>query len=129
MKSKNFIWLLVFAVFIYGCSHAAQTLPSSQEQVEPTGNVVEITVEGGEFWFNPKTIEANKGDTVKITFKNTGRVIHNLVIPSFGVGTRTIPAGSTDSVEFIATSSGNIRIECTVPGHAERGMIGSLVVS
>ena len=128
MKTKNLIWLLVFSVFIYGCSHVAQTT-SSQEQVEPTGNVVELIVEGGEFWFNPKTIEANKGDTVKITFKNTGRVIHNLVIPSLGVGTRTIPAGSTDSIEFIATSSGNIRIECTVPGHAAKGMIGTLIVN
>jgi len=129
MKTKNLIWLLVFAVFIYGCSHAAQTTSAPPEQIEPTGNVVEITVDGGEFWFNPKIIEAKKGDTVKITFKNTGRVIHNLVIPSLGVGTRVIQAGSTDSIEFIATKSGAIGIECTVPGHKERGMIGTLTVS
>lgn len=107
---------------------------------QPTGQasgfselpVKEITVSvdsSYEFWFDNKQLDVSKGDSVKVTFRNTGSVIHNWVIPQFGAATQTIQPGQVSSVEFVADESGTFEYLCTVPGHKERGMFGSLVVS
>ncbi|MDY6778702.1 MAG: thioredoxin domain-containing protein [Candidatus Nanohaloarchaea archaeon] len=87
-----------------------------------------ITVSGTEYSFSPSTITVKKGQTIRIRFTNTGRIPHNLRIPSLGVGSQTIRAGRTDSFTFTAPESGTfpIRFECTLPGHSESGMKGTL---
>jgi uncharacterized cupredoxin-like copper-binding protein len=37
--------------------------------------------------------------------------------------------GQTQRVRFRITDPGTYRIMCTVPGHAESGMVGTLVVT
>lgn len=89
----------------------------------------EFTISGSEFFFNPNTITAKAGQEVTIVFQNDGTVPHNWALPSAGLTTATIAAGQTDTITFIAPQqTGEFRIECTVPGHAERGMVGTLLV-
>ncbi|QKQ98372.1 thioredoxin domain-containing protein [Candidatus Nanohaloarchaea archaeon] len=93
------------------------------EQVDKT-----IQVSGTEYSFSPSTIQVKKGQTVKVEFRNTGSIPHNLRIPSLGVGSRVIQAGQTDSFTFIAPKSGTfpISFECSLPGHAANGMTGKI---
>lgn len=87
----------------------------------------EITVSGTEFSFNPSSITLKAGEAVKLTFKNAGTISHNFVVEGTKIRTRTISPGST-SIEFTAPKTGKYTFYCSVPGHRERGMLGSLTV-
>jgi len=89
----------------------------------------EITVVGEEFTFEPQRVEAEVGETVEIRFKNEGRLSHNLTFEGLEAETETIQAGNTTTVKVTPQSPGTYRFICTVPGHAEAGMEGRLVVN
>lgn len=103
-------------------------LPVPEEITTPAPAVKEFTVSGTEFGLSPATISVKSGERVRITFRNTGRASHNLVIEGLGVGTRTIGGGQTDTIEFTASTPGTYPIFCSVPGHRASGMEGSLKV-
>lgn len=88
----------------------------------------EFTISGTEYSFSPSSITISAGDQVTISFKNTGRALHNLVVSQLGIGTRTIGAGQTDTIEFTAPASGTYTFFCSVSGHRAAGMEGSLKV-
>lgn len=87
-----------------------------------------ITVIGNEFAFSPSKITLTKGTAVTIVFKNQGHYPHNFTVAELGVKTATIQPGETTSVTFTPDKTGTFTYECTVPGHADRGMTGSLTV-
>ena len=92
------------------------------------GSVKEFTVGGIEYSFSPSSINVKAGDQVKITLKNNGSLIHNLIIDGLGIGTRTIVAGQTDIIEFTAPASGTYTFFCSVSTHRAAGMEGQLKV-
>ncbi len=127
------VWILLpllTIVVLSGCigQYGQPTTTTPTEQVQPTGEVKEFIVEGSEYKFSPAAITVNKGDGVKVTFKNVGSTSHNFVIGDLGVSTRAISLGSTETVEFIAGKSGTFAFYCSVPGHRPAGMEGQLVV-
>lgn len=88
----------------------------------------EIVVTATEFSFSPQTMALKAGEPVLINFKNNGKVIHNWIIERQGIGTQTIAGGASDTIEFTAPAAGNYTYFCSVPGHRERGMVGTLKV-
>ena len=93
-----------------------------------TAAIKEISVTGNEFLFTPKNIGVSKGDTVKIMFTNTGKYPHNFTISDLNVQTKTVSPGQSDTVTFTADKAGTFTYMCTVPGHADKGMTGTLTV-
>ena len=89
--------------------------------------VHELTIEGKNFSFSPSTVTVKKGETVRITFVNTGGT-HDLVIDEFNVRTKRT-AGGSDTVEFVADRAGSFEYYCSVGSHRAMGMVGTLVVS
>ncbi|MFC4350833.1 cupredoxin domain-containing protein [Fodinicurvata halophila] len=87
-----------------------------------------LEVEAEEFAFEPNRVVVEAGERVEITFENTGRLSHNLKIPAFDVKTTTIQAGNTATVTFTPNESGTYEMLCTVPGHSQAGMTGTVVV-
>jgi len=79
--------------------------------------------------FSPATIEVTAGQPVKLILMNDGAAPHNwqaelgreklLVIAQ--------PRQSA-STSFTPQSPGTYRVVCTIPGHAEAGMVGTLAV-
>lgn len=96
--------------------------PSSNAQMQ------KITVLGTDYAFSPSAIVLVKGEPAEITFKNNGAYPHNLSIPDLNVKTKTIQPGQTDTIAFTPTKTGSFGFLCTVPGHADRGMTGTLTV-
>jgi len=88
-----------------------------------------LEIEGREFAFEPARVEVEAGETTRITFENTGAVSHNLTIPALEAATVTIQAGETAILTVSPATTGTYEIRCTVPGHADAGMTGELVVT
>lgn len=101
--------------------------PVASEGVQ-TSEAREITVSGSEFKFSLSSISLTKGETVKITFKNTGTLPHNLTIAELGVSTKTIGGGQEDSVTVTADKTGSYTFYCSVGSHRQQGMEGKLEV-
>lgn len=105
-----------------------------QTTPEPTGapisvlEVLELEVSGGEYNFNPASLTINKGERVKLTFKNEGRLPHNLTIDELGFATDTIAGGKTTTAEFTAEKSGTFAMYCSVGTHRQQGMEGRVQV-
>lgn len=100
-------------------------------QNAPAGGVVpsvkEFVVEGKNFLFSSAAITVNKGDTVKITFKNAGGT-HDFVIDEFNVRTSRVADGASETIQFVADKVGNFEYYCSVGNHRQMGMKGVLTV-
>jgi plastocyanin len=110
---------------------APTTMQTSPTQSPATGSAVEaqkITVTGTEFAFSPSEITLKKGQPAEITFKNNGTYPHNLTVVGLSVKTKTIQPGEQDVVTFTPDKTGQFSFLCTVPGHADKGMKGTLTV-
>ncbi len=90
-------------------------------------SVKEFTVTGQNYSFTPSTLTVNKGDTVKITFKNADG-FHDFRIDEFNVATNRISGGSEESVTFVADKTGTFEYYCSVANHRAMGMKGTLTV-
>lgn len=92
-----------------------------------SGAVKEFTVTGSSFKFLPATLTVKKGDTVKVTFVNSGGS-HNFVIDEFNVLTKVIAGGASETVSFVADKAGTYEYYCAVGNHRQMGMVGKLIV-
>ncbi|HMB61780.1 MAG TPA: PVC-type heme-binding CxxCH protein [Eudoraea sp.] len=71
---------------------------------------------------NP-TLQANKGDRVRITITNGETMTHDVAMESLGIKSRTLlEKGSSTSIAFWAESDDTYY--CTIPGHRAAGMVG-----
>ena len=98
-----------------------------EETVVTSGKEVEVTVEGSNYKFNPATIKAEKGDTVRLTFKSVGG-IHDLTIDEFEVQTSQLGDEEEEETEFVADKTGTFEYYCSVGNHRKMGMTGQLIV-
>ena len=81
-----------------------------------------VQVKGGEFFFRLSTKSAAKPGKVTFSFKNIGHVRHDFKID--GKKTPLIQPGKTAELVVSFKKKGTYRYLCTVPGHAEAGMMG-----
>ncbi len=88
----------------------------------------EFTVDGFEFGYDQKTLTVKKGDTVKITLTNSGKMPHDWVVDEFNAKTKIVKNGETDSITFVADTAGTFEYYCSVGSHRKMGMVGKLVV-
>ncbi len=93
-----------------------------------TGVSRKIVVSGDEYSFSPSSIAIQAGETVKIIFKNTGKLPHNFTITELGIATKTISGGQQDSVIVTAEKGGTYNSFCSVGNHRVRGMEGKFTV-
>ena len=89
--------------------------------------VKELTVVGKSFSFSPSTIMVNKGDRVRVTFKNEGGQ-HDWVIDEFNARTNILSSEQSQTIEFVADKAGSFEYYCSVGTHRQMGMKGTLVV-
>ena len=88
----------------------------------------EFTVTGQNFSFSPSELAVNKGDSVKIIFKNSGG-IHDLKIDEFNAATKRIRSDEEETIEFTADKAGSFEYYCSVGEHRAMGMKGTLTVN
>lgn len=98
--------------------------------------------------FTPDRIEVREGETVRLRVKNSGKVLHELVI-----GTRAdldahaemmakhpgmehdephmthVQSGATGEVVWNFNRPGEFDFACLIPGHYQAGMVGTIKVT
>jgi plastocyanin len=84
-----------------------------------------------EYEFTPRSVTVKRG--AELNVRNEGQIAHNLTVERIRPGTRKLIG--TDS--FLGGRSTRLRVDlppgrykmlCTVPGHEQLGMVGTLAV-
>ncbi|MFA5946547.1 MAG: plastocyanin/azurin family copper-binding protein [Patescibacteria group bacterium] len=97
---------------------------SEEASSEPSSPHI-VTVDGGEFFFDPSSITAKTGETLMINFGTvTGH--HIFTIDELNIAQAMTPGGS---VTFTVPSTpGRYTYYCSVGPHRTLGMTGTLIV-
>ena len=129
--------------------HDAEAEPNAYLEVAPKDAL--FLVEMTSFAFTPDVLEVNAGDVLEIAIQNVEPVLHDFTIDKIdadvhvsylgGTGEHAHTEAQVDAdIHFALTEAGtgvvHLKIEepgdylfyCTVPGHQEAGMEGTLTV-
>jgi plastocyanin len=113
------------AVVLVICAAAAPAALAAPH----VSNVVSIGAAKNGLRYTTKTLRAKAG-RIRIVFRNPSALPHNVRIElgekELG-GTKTIAHGTTTA--FVTLPRGSYHFYCSVPGHEDAGMSGTLVVS
>lgn len=77
---------------------------------------------------NP-TLHVAVGDTVEIELQSDEGAEHDLVIDELGVASPKFSGSSKPKIRFTATRSGTFTYYCSIPGHRQIGMWGTIQVA
>lgn len=78
---------------------------------------------------NPQLVAA-VGDTVRITIINGDPILHDLRIDELGVASEQLTTDEqSTTVEFVANRPGEFVYYCSIPGHRESGMQGTILIT
>ena len=114
--------ILLVAALLVAAGCGGSDAPSR----EPGPNEVVMT----EYAFTPGKGAVRRG--VELTVRNDGQLAHNLTVERSGsgdklIGTSTFLGGGSEKLS-VDLPPGRYAMVCTVPGHEERGMVGTLEV-
>lgn len=101
---------------------------SSGSSAQPVSDARTVEVEAGDLWFAPDTIEVVAARPVNLALHNTGRMFHDLSVPAAGV-VISAEAGDETTGGLVLADPGTYEFLCSVPGHAQAGMRGTIVVT
>lgn len=105
-----------------GTSTSGGPAPNAQE-VPASGS---LSVSGKEFSFEPSTLSAESGD-VRVSFRNAGVMEHDFTVKGTSL---TIPAKAGQTATRSAKlDPGTYTYICSIPGHENGGMSGTLTVN
>ncbi|RPI42902.1 MAG: plastocyanin [Betaproteobacteria bacterium] len=98
--------------------------------------------------FSPGTLSIRQGETVRFRVKNSGKLMHEMVIGTFAElkshaelmrkhpgmehdepYMAHVAAGKTETMVWQFTKPGEFYYGCLVPGHFEAGMMGKIIVT
>ncbi|HLF16788.1 MAG TPA: cupredoxin domain-containing protein [Candidatus Thermoplasmatota archaeon] len=144
MRVVALVALLTFAL-IAGCSDkggsddGTTTAPTTTMGIAPQPDEVSLSVAAtGAFpanpVFDPATLQVPAGAMVNLTFSNEDLILvtnHNWVIDDIsGASTDSIAPGEQTTITFTAPlAAGDHAYYCSITGHRERGMEGTLSVT
>lgn len=94
----------------------------------PILDASEVIVEADEFGFSPETITVVENTPVNLTLINTGSIFHDLTIQDVGF---RVAANGGERVTggLVPQTPGTYEFECSISGHAQAGMTGTLIVT
>lgn len=93
----------------------------------PAPAAVEVTLTATEFAYDPSAVEVAAGSEVKFTLANKGTLEHDITIDALSY---VLYAGVGESPSSMtpALAAGTYEFHCSIPGHKEAGMVGTLTV-
>jgi nitrite reductase (NO-forming) len=104
----------------------ARTPPASVAAV-PSNLSTNVTITATEFKFSPNSIAVPLGQKVTLTLDNRGVVEHDVTVQGAGFSLSAKP-GQTATGEFTFDKPGAFDFFCSIAGHKDAGMKGTLSV-
>ena len=124
------------------------------QKEEPPLPTARLSITATDIAYDHNQMEAVVGQPIRLTLVNSGTLEHDFTIATMphsdlmvidemddemaghdmaNMGTEpdvhmAAPAGGQSTIEFTPTESGEYQFVCTVPGHQEAGMVGTLLV-
>jgi uncharacterized cupredoxin-like copper-binding protein len=127
--------LLLTVVALAGCGGSSSSASeTTTDETTTAGSGVETTLElaadpTGQLEFDKTTLEAPAG-SVTIVLTNDSSVPHNVAIEGNGVDVTSDTVSNGETTKVTADlEPGTYTFECTIPGHADAGMEGTLTVT
>ncbi|CAN0413773.1 unnamed protein product, partial [Phaeothamnion confervicola] len=104
--------------------------PAAEEATPAAGESAGATtasIDTVDINFEPKELTIAADTDVKITVTNKGVLQHDFHVDQLDITSKLLNGGETDTVTINA-KPGTYQFWCTVPGHKEAGMTGTLTV-
>ena len=102
---------------------SAAPAPSNDSAAAAVGAV---ELEAFDLGFKPNSITVDAAGRYSVTLKNTGAIPHDMTFAD-GTTTGLVDAGKSATVE-VDVPAGGVTFICSVPGHAQAGMQGTVTV-
>ena len=117
------------ALIVSGCGGGGGADPTAGPTTgtaSPTAAGVVVNITGTEYSFAPKQLKASAGPT---TFRltNNGAMEHDFVIDALHLHVMARPGKTAGTT--VTLKPGTYVVYCSVPGHRQSGMQGTLIVS
>jgi uncharacterized cupredoxin-like copper-binding protein len=147
---------LPVAAFAHGEGRKGLPGPAAQPMVEtafgragdPKKAVRKVRIDMSDrMRFNPDAITVKQGDTVRFVVKNSGKVMHEMVLGTMRelkehaelmkkhpgmehdeAHMAHVEPGGTAEIVWQFTKAGEFHYGCLIPGHFEAGMVGRVTV-
>jgi len=122
-----FVAALVGAALVLGVTDhsGVSALPSASAPVAE-GEMGEITITAFDVGFEPAMVDVAEPGTYTVTLVNDGGVLHDL---TFSNGTKIEAEGRSTATGEVTIPADGLTFICSVPGHADAGMTGEVMVS
>jgi len=126
--------LAIVAAVIGGCggddgNGEPTTPPGGRAPAVPSGQTLQLEAEAsGQLRYDKKTLQADAGN-VTIVMDNPASVPHDVAIEGQGVDEKgpVVPKGGESRVTA-TLKPGEYTFYCSVPGHRQAGMTGTLTI-
>jgi uncharacterized cupredoxin-like copper-binding protein len=129
MRTGTFTRVLAVATFAAVIAACGGGGDSEATYKEPAGPATEtINIQSGNVYFKPNQIDAKPG-IAEVKLKNVESGTHDLVVQGLpGFQLEVSGEGST-AASKLALKTGKYEFYCTIPGHKEAGMKGTITVA
>jgi nitrite reductase (NO-forming) len=121
---------------VAGIGPGAAVAPAVAQAPAPAAAVpAEVKIVATDLKFSVPTLQAKVGQRLTVTLENRGVIEHDLAFPTVKAdkpasALKTIAKpGRTTTLEFTPTAAGSFEYICTIPGHKEAGMKGTINVA
>jgi plastocyanin len=91
------------------------------------GGATTFTVDAKEFQFTPSTLTVPADQEITVEVVNSGAVEHDVTLDEASV--KIAPPATETATGTFSVSAGTYTFYCSVPGHREAGMEGTLTAS
>ncbi len=92
------------------------------------GEIKQIEISSSNFKFEPEGFAVNVGDTVTVSINNK-EGFHDFTIDELDVKSKTLQAGESDQITFVASKKGTFQFYCSIGQHRAMGMVGVIQVN
>jgi plastocyanin len=126
-RKLGLLVIVLIGTLTAACAGASAAAPSGGKRAS---SALAVEVKATDMRFEPTTVTVKSGTPVRLTLTNDGALDHDWVVDNVDGRKVQVDAKSKASatVEFTPAASGTYEFYCSVPGHREAGMKGTLVV-
>lgn len=148
METRRLVVAAIMAMLLAGCAELAYVRDSTERVAAADWTKMQTVEVGlGEFSFTPDRLAFAREVPYRLVIRNAGSQKHYFTAPAFfrAIATRKVQAsdgeikapyfsaievypGRSLDLYFVPVTAGSYELECTITGHAGRGMTGTIVV-